>query len=312
MASPKISLEQWRALVAVVEAGGYAQAASQLHKTQSTVSYAVQRMEDGLGVSLFTIEGRKAVLTPSGRVLYRRGRALVAEAERIERTATGLAAGWEPELSIAIEILFPTWLLLRCLEAFALERPETRIELYESVLGGTEELLQKGRVDLALSSQVPDGFIGDPIMQVRLIAVAAPAHPLHQLGRAISVEDLREHRHLIIRDSGTRRTRPGALEVANQRWTVSNKATSIRAASMGLGFAWFAEDMIREELAAGDLKPLPLLRGAERWGTLHLIYADEDAAGPGLRRLAQIIREAAVTANNDDAPGSGQKARRPE
>lgn len=293
MRGPRVSLEQWRALVAVVDAGGYAQAADQLHKTQSTISYAVQRIEDGLGVPIFRIEGRKAVLTAAGQVLYRRGRALIAEAERIEHSAAGLAAGWEPELSLAIEILFPTWLLLRCLEAFALERPETRIELYESVLGGTEELLQEGRVDLALASQVPSGYIGDPVMQVRLMAVAAPSHPLHQLGRTLSLEDLREHRHLIVRDSGARRTRAGAPEIADQRWTVSNKATSIRAVSMGLGFAWFAEDMIREELEAGALKPLPLRRGAERWGTLYLIYADEDAAGPGLLRLAEIIRDAA-------------------
>ena len=293
MPAPKISLEQWRALVAVVDAGGYAQAASQLFKTQSTVSYAIQRIETGLGVPIFSIEGRKAVLTPAGQVLYRRGRALVAEAERIERTAAGLAAGWEAELSLAIEIVFPTWLLLRCLETFAVECPQTRIELYESVLGGTEELLQEGRVDLALASQVPAGFVGDPVMRARFIAVAAPEHPLHRSERQLNVEDLRAHRHLIVRDSGSRRTRAGARDVADQRWTVSHKATSIRAVTMGLGFAWFAEDMIREELAAGTLKPLPLRRGAEVWATLYLIYADEDAAGPGLLRLAQIIRDAA-------------------
>lgn len=293
MPAPKISLEQWRALLAVVDAGGYAQAASQLHKTQSTISYGIQRIEEGLGVAIFAIEGRKAVLTPAGRVLYRRAQALVAEAERIERTAAGLATGWEPVLTLAIEIVFPTWLLLRCLETFALEQPATRIELYESVLGGTDELLQEGRADLALASAVPPGFVGDPVMTADFIAVAAPSHPLHQLGRAITVDDLREHRHLVIRDSGSQRTRPGAADVAHQRWTVSHKATSIRAAVMGLGFAWFAEDMIREELAAGDLKPLPLSRGARRRATLYLIYADEDGAGPGLSRLADIIREAA-------------------
>lgn len=295
MSSPKITLDQWRALVAVVDAGGYAQAASLLHRTQSTISYAVQRIEEGLEVSLFTIAGRKAVLTPVGQVLYRRGRALVAEAERLERTAAELAAGREPVLRLAIEVIFPTWLLLRCLEAFAEEQPQTRIELYESVLGGTDELLQEGRVDLALASQMPPGFVGDPVMHTRFIAVAAPTHPLHQLGRDITLQDLREHRHLVVRDSGAKRTRAGAIDVADQRWTVSHKATSIRAVCMGLGFAWFAEEMIRDELVAGDLKPLPLRQGAERWGTLYLIYADEDAAGPGLLRLAALIRKAAAT-----------------
>ncbi|MCU0736206.1 MAG: LysR family transcriptional regulator, partial [Methylotetracoccus sp.] len=43
-ALPKITLDQWRTLVAVVEAGGYAQAADQLHKSQSTLTYAVQKL----------------------------------------------------------------------------------------------------------------------------------------------------------------------------------------------------------------------------------------------------------------------------
>jgi DNA-binding transcriptional LysR family regulator len=290
MAGPRISLEQWRALVAVVDAGGYAQAAEQLSKTQSTVSYAVQRIEDGLGVSVFRIEGRRAVLTPAGRVLYRRGSALIRQAESMERAAASLAAGWEPELRLAVEIIFPTWLLLQCLEAYAAEHPQTRIELYESVLEGTDELLEQSRVDLAIASHVPPEFVGDPLMQVRFLAVAAPTHPLHRLGRDLTREDLGEHRHLVVRDSGTRRTRSGAWEVSEQRWTVSHKATSIRALRMGLGFAWVAEEIVREELSSGALKPLPLTEGAERWSTLYLVHTQ--AMGPGSRRLAELIRAA--------------------
>lgn len=295
MSHPRISLEQWRALVAVVEAGGYAQAAEQLHKTQSTVSYAITRIEEQLGLALFEREGRRAALTDSGRLLYRRGRQLVAEAERIERGASDIAAGWEPQLDIAIEILFPTWLLLRCLDHFAAERPETRIELYESVLGGGEELLESGAVDLAVCSRVPPGCVGDPLMQVRFVAVAAPSHPLHHMGRELTLDDLREHRHLIIRDSGTRRDRPGAIEVTEQRWTVSHKATSIRALTMGLGFAWVAEGMIREELESDTLRPLPLTHGGERWGTLYLVYPDPETASPGARRLGDLMQNAAAS-----------------
>ncbi|HEX4596253.1 MAG TPA: LysR family transcriptional regulator, partial [Burkholderiaceae bacterium] len=51
--SPKITLDQWRALMAVVDAGGYAQAAESLHKSQSAVTYAVQKLEAVLGVKVF-------------------------------------------------------------------------------------------------------------------------------------------------------------------------------------------------------------------------------------------------------------------
>jgi DNA-binding transcriptional LysR family regulator len=60
---------------------------------------------------------------------------------------------------------------------------------------------------------------------------------------------------------------------------------------MGLGYAWYAEENIREELDAGLLSRLPLTEGAERFATLYLVYADREAAGPGTRRLVEIIRE---------------------
>src|SRR5688572_28395641 len=121
--TPRISLDQWATLVSVVESGGYAKAGAQLHKSQSTLTYAIQRLEELLGVKVFEIRGRKAVLTPSGELLYRRGKTLVEEASRLERAAGELARGWEPEIRLAVEILFPTWLLLQCLGEFAKERP---------------------------------------------------------------------------------------------------------------------------------------------------------------------------------------------
>ena len=289
-ANPKISLEQWRALLAVVDAGGYAQAAEALHKSQSAVTYAVQKLESLLAVKVFEVVGRKAHLTPTGEVLYRRAKALLEEASVLENAAGSLAAGWEPELRLAMEIIFPTWVLLQCFERFAKERPQTRIELYETVISGTEEALLQRKVDLAITSQIPPGFAGDPLMRIRFIAAAHPDHPLHQLGRELTMQDLRKHRHLVIRDTGSQR-RSGSWVGAEQSWTVSQKATSIHAACMGLGFAWYPEETVRNELERGLLKPLPLREGGERWGELYLVFADRDYAGPGALRLAEIIRE---------------------
>jgi DNA-binding transcriptional LysR family regulator len=289
-ANPRISLEQWRSLLAVVDAGGYAQAAEVLHKSQSAVTYAVQKMETLLGVKVFEVVGRKAHLTPTGEVLYRRAKALLEEAGALEGAAGSLAAGWEPELRLAVEIIFPTWLLLKCFARVAEEVPQTRIELYETVLSGTEEALLQRKVDLAICSQVPPGFAGDPLMRVRFIAAAHPQHPLHQLGRELTVQDLRKHRHLMIRDTGSQR-RSGSWLGAEQIWTVSHKATSIHAAGMGLGFAWFPEETVLGELEGGALKALPMREGGERWAELYLVFADRDYAGPGALRLAEIIRE---------------------
>jgi len=289
--APHVTLEQWRALAAVVDAGGYAQAAERLHKSQSALTYAIQKLESQLGVEAFTVQGRKAVLTATGHLLYRRALALLDDAASAERAAKALSAGWEAEIRIAAEILFPTWLLLRCLDRFGAESPHTRIEVIESVLGGTGEALLQRQADLAISPQVPPGFSGAPLMRIRGIPVAHPDHPLHHKDRKLTLRDLRAYRHLIVRDSGSRRdARALSLEV-EQRWTVSSMSTSILAARMGYGFAWFAEDLIRDELAAGTLKPLPIAEGVERFGELYLIVADPDAAGPGTLRLATIIRD---------------------
>nr|WP_225906385.1 LysR family transcriptional regulator [Ensifer canadensis] len=251
-------------------------------------------IEERLGVSVFEIEGRKALLTRQGHVLYRRGKSLVDEATRLERAARNLAKGQEQELRLAVEGLFPTWLLLRCLDQFAAEYPETRIELFETVMGGTDEMLLSGAVDLAICADtLPAGHRGEVLMRYRAIAAAAPFHPLHQIGRELAMEDLKGHRHLVIRDSGLQRVRHSVWNVTEQRLTVSHKSTSIRAACIGMGFAWYPEDWIREELAAGQLKPLPLREGAERWGAMYLVYPDPDGAGPGARRLGDIIIHAA-------------------
>ena len=106
----------------------------------------------------------------------------------------------------------------------------------------------------------------------------------------MTLQDLRKHRHLIIRDTGSQR-RSGSWLDAEQSLTVSQKATSIHAAVMGLGFAWFPEDIVRGELERGVLKALPLREGGERWRDLYLVFADRDYAGPGALRLAQIIRQ---------------------
>ncbi|OWW19555.1 LysR family transcriptional regulator [Noviherbaspirillum denitrificans] len=294
MENQYITLEQWRTLITVVDTGGYAQAAEKLHKSQSSVTYAVQKIESLLDVKVFEIQGRKAILTPTGQFLYRRARALLDESSALERAARRLSAGWEAEIRVAAEIIFPTWLLLGCFEKLGKESPHTRIELIESVLAGTSEALLTGAADIAIANAVPPGFLGIPLMRMRFIPAASPSHPLHQIGRDVNIDDLRHHRHLVIRESGTRRDTKALLDVT-QRWTVSHPATSIEAAKRGFGFAWYPEEKILKELQEGELKPLPMGAAGERFVELYMVLADPDSAGPGTRRLAEIIRETVNT-----------------
>jgi DNA-binding transcriptional LysR family regulator len=288
--NPRITLEQWQALVAVVDAGGYAQAAERVHKSQSSVTYLVQKLESRLGVKAFEIKGRKAALTPAGQLLYRRARVLLEEAASLEQAAKNASAGWEAEIRIAAEIVFPAWLLLKCFDQLNAESPHTRIEYFETVIAGTNEALLSGRVDLAITASIPQGFSGALLMPIRMLLVAHPDHPLHKLGRALTMRDLRAQRQLVVRETDAVRPTKTMVEAA-QRWTVGHMSTAIFAASMGFGYGWYPEERIRGELKAGTLKPLPMREGAERVGQLYLVYADRENAGPGTLRLAQIIDE---------------------
>lgn len=292
--SPHITLEQWRSLIEVVDAGGYAQAAEKLCKSQSAVSYAVQKFESLLGIKAFEIQGRKAILTPTGQMLYRRALLLMNEANDLERAAHKLSAGWEAIITVAAEILFSSDRLLTCLQRFGQESPSTRVELIESVLGGTSDALLSGNVDLAISPQLPPGFLGNVLMRIRLLAVAHADHPLHHQGRELSFRDLRSYRHVVIRDSGAKRDQRAVTVEVDQRWTVSQVATSIQAVCMGYGFAWLPEEHISKELQTGILKPLPLKEGYTREVPLYLILANPDFAGPGVRRLADILTESVI------------------
>ena len=290
--SAKISLDQWQALIAVVDEGGYASAAEALDKSQSAISYAVQKIETELGVRAFALEGRRARLTETGQMLYRQAKVLVEEASRIESAAIQLSQGWEPLVRVAADALFPQHCMLSALDAFAKHSPLTRVEYSETVLSGSDEALLRKEADVVIGGRVPPGFFGDQLMRVRFVAVAAADHPLNQAD-SLTHEDLRQHRQIVIRDSGSRRIDSGWLG-AEQRWTVSHPSTRIAAIRRGLGFAWVPESEIGDGLESGALKVLPLKEGVERLVDLHLIYADGQYAGQAARYLGERIREAAA------------------
>lgn len=307
-AVPKTSLEQWAVLAAVVDEGGFAAAGEALHRSQSAVSYAVQQLQAELPVPLTEPRGRRTVLTEAGTTLLRRARAVLAEVDSLEALARNLAQGWEGEIRLAVDIIFPPALLYAALGAFGPVCRATRIEVVEAVLSGTTEALLKREVDLAIVGQLPAGFLGTRLMTVEFVPVAHRDHPLHALGRAVTLEDLKRERQIVVRDSGSRRRLDAGWLGAEQRWTVSHIKTSIEILKHGLGFAWIPREHIRAELEDGLLAPLALVEGAKRSVELHLVYADRDAAGPATRELARLIESLcarAAAAAERKAPPDG-------
>lgn len=285
-----ISLQQWQAFVAVVEYGGYAKASEVLGKSQSSVSYSVGRIETELGLRLFKIEGRKAVLTTAGEQMLLRAKQLLKQATSLEKTAKQLANLEKPEIAIAMDAIFPAERMFEVLAKVAKAEPLLRVQLLETVLGGTDEALISREVDLAISTHVPTGFMGQHLMRVEFIAVAAPDHPLHHNKAEITLNDLRDFRQLVVRDGGLKFKREaGAWLEAQQRWTVSHIATAITAVRMGQGFGWYPKALIANELESGALQPLPLVNGGKRFADVYLIIAEGEMASPQVLQLATML-----------------------
>ena len=290
MKAPRVTLDQWRTLQAVIDHGGFAQAAEVLHRSQSSVSYTVARMQEQLGIPLLRIDGRKAVLTEAGEVLLRRSRQLVSQASQLEDLAHHMEQGWEAEVRLVVDAAFPNAPLLRALKEFMPCSRGCRVRLREEVLSGVEEVLKDGTADLAITALEINGYLGTELSTVEFIAVAHAEHPLHQMQRKLSVQDLLGQMQVVVRDSGQRQPRDAGWLGAEQRWTVGSLATSVAFVSSGLGFAWLPRHMIMRELADGLLVPLPLIQGSTRRPFFSLYTNPDKPLGPATQILIELIK----------------------
>lgn len=299
MKAPRVTLEQWRTLQAVVDHGGFAQAAEALHRSQSSISYTVARMQEQLGVPLLRIDGRKAVLTEAGALLLRRSRQLVKQASQLEELAHHMEQGWEAEVHLVVDAAYPTQQVVCALSAFMPQSRGCRVLLREEVLSGVEEALIEGKADLAISGLILPSQLGTDLANVAFVAVAHPDHPLHRLQRELSYQDLENQLQIVTRDSGRRQQRDVGWLGAEQRWTVGSLATAATFVSSGLGFAWLPQHMISRELAEGTLKPLPLSNGARREMRFFLYPNKDRQMGPATRILSDLLLQ---HAQNSAAP----------
>lgn len=283
------TLEQWRILQAVVDHGGYAQAGAALHRSPSSLNHAVHKLQEQLGVILLAVSGRRAQLTPEGEVMLRRSRQLTENALQLETLAENLQLGWEPELTLAVEPLFPRGCLYRALEAFYPDSRGTRVRIRETVLTGTAEAIIEGSVDLAIAGLPPQGYLGESLGSVRLLPVAHRDHPLNRPGLR-SAQELAGELQLVIRDSGRQpKDHQGWLK-AEQRWTLESFDAALALLKTGLGFCWLPEHLLAD---APHLRPIALSEGRDRQVPLHLVVPRPDRLGPCGRELLMQLRDLA-------------------
>lgn len=286
----RVTLEQWRMFRSVVQFGGFNQASQGIHKSLSSIHNAVSKIEASLGVKLFTVEGRKTILTEAGELMLRRANFLLDEATKLEIVGKTIGQGTETYLRIAIDEMFPQMFLYRALENTSAQYPMLQIELIESVLNGASELLNNAEVDIAISPiALTDGF-SEQLCQIDFMAVASVTHALHTFNRPLTIEDLKSYRQIVVRDSALMDKRDTGWLGAEQRWTVSHLRTSVDMIANGFGYAWLPVNAIKDKLAKGELKPLHLNQNSKRTAQLHLIFKDVDSLGSAARAFLGELR----------------------
>jgi DNA-binding transcriptional LysR family regulator len=286
---PKTTLEQWAVLAAVVDEGGFAQAAAVLNRSQSAISYSVARLQESLDLPLLIVEGRKSVLTAHGKTLLARARAAVNELDTLETLARSLKQGWESELKLIVDAAFPRARLLDIVAELRGSCPNTQVQLADVVLSGAEQAIIEGSGDVVVTSRVPPGYLSDWLLDVTFIAVARADHPLLLMGRELTTDDLAHHVQAVVRDSGSSHPRDEGWLGAEQRFTVSSMDASLATILAGLAYAWLPEHMLAEGLRSGSLRRLPLVSGASRNVSLHIVLLHANVVGPAARAAAEAF-----------------------
>jgi len=286
----RTTLEQWAVLASVVDEDGFGPAARAIHKSQSAVSYAIARLQEALGVDLLAIDGRKAALTAHGKTLLKRARPLLRDLESLEALAQSLKQGWEPELNLVVDVAFPRQRLLSIVAELQQLCPNTEIQVSDAVLSGAEEAITDNRADVVVSSRLPADHLGELLLTVTFVAVANPRHPLFELDRPLTSNDLSKHIQVVVRDSGLKHPRDEGWLGAERRCTVSSMEASLAMVRAGLGYAWLPEHLISEAIHQGGLRALPLEMGSSRPVSLHLVLVRPETAGPAARAAVELFQ----------------------
>jgi len=284
----KTTVEQWRALVAFAETGTYAKAAGRLYRSPSSVFDAIKQLSERLGVTLLYVDGRRTFITEEGHALIRRARWIISEMEQLETLAANFNKEWEAEVGVAVEVIFPTHWLREILKRFDGVPEVLRVQIHETALSQTRELLTEAKVDLAILPEVPEGYVGRMLTSLPFVAVACPDHVLLNERGPIRLNELVTQRQIVIRDAGAAPNDAGWL-VGDRRWTVADMRRRIDCVRDGLGYAWLPVPMIADDLRSGTLVEIPLREGAKREVPLYLTFADRENAGPGVSKFADIV-----------------------
>ncbi|MCW3475328.1 LysR family transcriptional regulator [Limobrevibacterium gyesilva] len=286
------TLDQLRVLAEVVDAGSFSAAARRLNRAQSVVSYSVAALEGQLGLQLFQRGHRRPMLTEAGRAVLADARRIGLMMDELRARAAGLTHGLESEVSLAVDVMFPTGALVAALQDFAGEFPTVALRLRIEALGGVVQLVLDGSCGLGISSWLAtrfDALDRRQIAAVEMVPVAAPCHPLVQVPAPIPAAALRDHVQLVLTDRSPLSEGQDFAVLALRTWRLADLGAKHALLHAGLGWGNMPEPMVREDLATGRLVRLVLADAEQRPYPLFLIHRTDAPPGPAASWLGQRL-----------------------
>lgn len=278
---------------AVVEAGSFTRAAERLTISKGTVSKALARLEDRLGVHLMNRTTRKLSITEAGQGFYEHCARLIAEAEQAERSVTSHQLSPRGLLRISAPVSFGIMHLSPALAEFQRRYPDIQLEL--SLNDRMVDLLEEG-FDMA----VRIGALADSSLMARRVAysravVAASPDYLTRRGTPTHPRDLADHSCLIYTYS--RHPREWDFEVDGEALRVSvdgalaanNGNILVAAAIAGQGVTMTPSFLCWQALASGEL--VELLSGTTPVFSAYAIYPQSRHVSSKVRAFIDFLVE---------------------
>jgi DNA-binding transcriptional LysR family regulator len=289
-----ITLDQLRVFIAAAEERSFSAAGRKLNRAQSVVSQSVANLEAQLGLTLFAREGRYPVLTEAGGILLADARAVTGGLAALKARARGMAAGVEPELAVAIDVMFPMSVLTCTAARFGEAFPMTPLRLYVEALGGVAQAVLERHCSIGVVGTLPLAaapLVNERLLNVQIIFVAAPSHPLAKLRTGITEYDLNQHVQLVLTDRTALSKDQEFSVVSARNWRLADLGAKHEFLRAGLGWGGMPLELVQRDLAEGALVELALLERPNRINmAMSAAYRADTPPGPAGRWFIEQLR----------------------